>query len=99
MEVDDVPLEQDNLREALVHERLHYCDPLLPNKTKLVSYAGKNGVEQPKLKLSGTNEGDPDYVTYFAMLKQSLRERAAGQEEPKEKLKLLPAVNISTMIT
>ena len=68
--------EEDNFRETLVNERLYYCDQLLPSKTKLASYAGKNSLEQPKFKLSVTNEGDSDSVTHYAIGEQ--------REEPKK---------------
>ena len=59
--------EEDNFRETLVNERLYYCDQRLPSKTKLASYAGKNSLEQPKFKLSVTNEVDSDNVTHYAI--------------------------------
>ena len=80
MDSDDFPSEDNNFREILVNERLYYCDQSLPSKTKLVSYAGKNALEQPKFKLSVTNEGHSDYVTYYAIVElEGKKSRGSGR--------------------
>ena len=80
MEADnDAPVEE-NFRETLVNGRLYHCDQFQPSKTNLVIYADKNSLEKPQFKLSVTNEGNPDFVTYYAVLElEGKKSRGSGR--------------------
>ena len=73
-------VQEHNFRETLVNGRLYYCDQTLPSKTKLVSYAEKNSLEQPKFRLSVINQGDQVNVRYYAIVElEGKRSRGSGR--------------------
>ena len=71
---------QENFGETLVNGRLFFCDQTLPSKTKLVNYAGKNSLEQPKFSLSVINQGDPVNLRHYATVElEGKRARGSGR--------------------